>query len=118
MNLAGMIGEAAAVAATDAVRLARLGELSDIGQVEQYVGAALTKFMEQQGPAIADKLAVYLQPATQKAVEVIKPSVMEALKEYTPTFAAVAGAMVGVSVLVGTWLARREFRKSRGRRVA
>ena len=38
---------------------------------------------------------------------------MEALREYTPTFAAVAGAMIALSVLAGTYLARREFRKSR-----
>ncbi len=118
MSLHGTIGAAAAVAAEEAVRLARIGELDDMGQVEQYIGAALSKFFEAQGPGLASKLAVYLEPATRKAVEVVKPSVMEALKEYTPTFAAIAGGMIGLSVILGTWIARREFRKRAGRRAA
>jgi len=113
MNLAGLMGDVAGIAAEEAVRLVRIGELSDLGATEDYIGAAMSRFMDQQGPALAQKLAVYLEPATQKAVEVIKPSVMQALKDYTPTFAAVSGAMIALSVLAGTYLARREFRKSR-----
>jgi len=113
MNFAGLIGDVAGIAAEEAVRLVQMGELSDLAAAEDYIGAAMAKFMDQQGPAIASKLAVYLEPATQKAVEVIKPSVMQALKEYTPTFAAVSGAMIALSVLAGTYLARREFRKAR-----
>lgn len=113
MNYIGLVADLAAIAAEDAVRLARLGEIESLGAAEDYIGAALSKVIDQQGPAIAEKLAVYLEPATQKAVEVIKPSVMEALRDYTPTFAAVAGGMIALSVLAGTWLARREFRKGR-----
>lgn len=113
MNVAAMLGEVAGIAAEEALRAARMGEISSVGEAQDLIGAAMTKFMDQQGPAIAEKLAVYLEPATQKAVDIIKPSVMEALKEYTPTFAAVSGTMIALSVLAGTYLARREFRKAR-----
>jgi len=53
---------------------------------------------------------------TKKAVDIIRPSVEQALKDYTPTFAAITGGMLALSVLLGTWIAKREFRKARGRR--
>jgi hypothetical protein len=109
MNLVALIPEATAVAANNAVREVRLGGLSDIGQVEQYISNALDKFFEKFGPGLADKLAVYIEPATKKAVEVIKPSVDQALKDYTPTFAAITGGMLALSVLLGVWISKRSY---------
>jgi hypothetical protein len=109
MNLVALIPEATAVAANDAVRQVQLGELSDVLGVEKYIGDALDKFFAQYGPGLADKLAVYIEPATKKAVEIIKPSVEQALKDYTPTFAAITGGMLALSVLLGVWISKRTY---------
>lgn len=109
MNLLGIASDATAVAATEAVRKVRLGEISDVIGVEKYISGALDSFFAKYGPGLADKLAVYIEPATKKAVEVIKPSVDQALKDYTPTFAAITGGMLALSVLLGVWISKRSY---------
>jgi hypothetical protein len=118
MNLAGLAGEAVACAACEAVKRAYLGELSSLAEADSLISAAVSKFFESQGPQIASTMAPHIEAMTKKAVEVIRPSVEQALKEYTPTFAAISGGMLALSVLLGTYVAKREFRKARGRRRA
>lgn len=118
MNLAGLAGEAVACAACEAVKRAALGELSSLAEADSLISSAVSKFFESQGPQIASSMAPYIESMTKKAVDVIRPSVEQALRDYTPTFAAITGGMLGLAVLLGTWVAKNEFRKSRGRRKA
>lgn len=102
--------ETAKIAAR-AVEKARLGEFSSVAAAEDYVSQALASVIDKQGPMIAQKLAEVMEPAVQKAMDVIKPSMMEALKDYTPTFAAIVGGMIALAVLLGVGVSKRTFRK-------
>jgi len=112
LNCCEYISEVAACAACDAVKQVKLGELSSLADVDSYVKDAVAKFIDKQGPYIAEKMAAVIQPAAEKAVNIVKPSVMEALKEYTPTFALITGAVLGGAVLLGSWTAARSARKA------
>jgi hypothetical protein len=118
MTLAGLAAEVTATAADEAVRRAALGELSSFAAAEDFIASAVADFFRSHGSEIAAKMEPYIRPMAEKAIEVIKPSMKQALEEYTPTFAAIVGGMFGLSVLLGSWIARREMRKGRRRRTA
>jgi len=101
-----LIGILAGEAAAEAVRQVRLGELSSLGQVETFIQDAISRWLDKYGAQFGAKLSEIAEPAAQKAVETIKPSVYQALNDYTPTFAVIAGGMMGLSVLLGVWIGR------------
>lgn len=107
MNYAGLLGEIAATAATDAVAAARRGDIRSLGEAQDAVGSAMTSFLNQYGGSLAAQLTAIAEPAAQKAVETIKPALLEALKEYTPVAASVFGGIVALSIILGVWIARR-----------
>ena len=105
-ELAGLIGEAAGLAACEAVEKVRMGELSDMGQVENYIQTAMSSWLDKYGPQFGERLANIAKPATEKAMEVVKPQVEEALKSYMPQFAAIAGGLMGLALIFGVWIAK------------
>ena len=108
MTAAQLLGEVASTVAADALNRVRLGELRSLDGVEDYIAEGVKAFFVSYGPTIASQLAAYAEPAAQKAVEVVKPALQQVLNEYTPTFAAVAGGMIALSVLLGVWIAKRK----------
>jgi hypothetical protein len=108
-GLIGAFSDLAACVACDAVRQTRLGEISDLGQAEQYMASAMNKFFESYGPTLAAKLTEMAKPATEKAMEVVRPQIEQALKDWTPTFAAITGGMVALSVLLGVYISKRTY---------
>lgn len=113
VKLGDVIADTAARAATEAVRRVHSGEFQTLGAVEDFVGQALQSTISSYGPAIAQQLSAVLEPAAKKAIDVIKPSIDQALKDYTPVFASIVGVMIGMSVIAGVWIAKREMKRAR-----
>jgi hypothetical protein len=107
MNYAAMLGEVAACAATDAANKMVMGEIPNFGAAQDYVASVMKGFFTQYGPEISQQLSALAEPAAKKAVETVKPAVMEALKEYTPIAASVFGGIVALSIILGVWIARK-----------
>ena len=99
----GQIADAITRECADSVRLGGVG----LGQVDTLIANAIANYFSQHGEELAASMSQYVEPLTQKAVDVIKPSVYEALRDYTPTFAAVSGGMLALAVFLGLWIARR-----------
>jgi len=94
-----------------------VGDLRSLGEVDEYIQSQLGDVMDTlsslvSGQAIADVTA----PAVQKAIDTIKPAVMQALADYTPTFAAVTGGMLALAVLLGVYVSKETFKRTSARR--
>jgi hypothetical protein len=114
MNLGEYVSNQAVRIARGALDGIQLGELQSMEDIDEYVTGQLGDVMDTvsnifSGQAVADLTA----PAVQKAVDTIKPAIMEALRDYTPTFAAVSGGMLALAVLLGVWVAKETFKRTR-----
>jgi hypothetical protein len=107
--------DAATEAAIDALRLARAGKIRSMAEAEQFVGDRLSGILDVFMPALKDEAASILAPATQQAVDAIKPAMYQVLNDWTPAFAAIVGGMAGLAILLGVWVSKKTF-TSRGRR--
>ena len=118
MNLGEYVSAQAIRIARGTIEGIELGDLRSLGEIDEYVTRQLGDVMDTvtgifSGQAVADLTA----PAVQKAIDTIKPAILEALRDYTPTFAAVSGGMLALAVLLGVWVAKETFtRTRRGRR--
>jgi len=102
----GSFGQIADAIAGECANAVRLGGVP-LGQVDTLIANAIANYFSQHGDELAASMSEYVAPLTQKAMDVIKPSVYEALRDYTPTFAAVSGGMLALAVFLGIWIARR-----------
>jgi hypothetical protein len=107
--------DAATEAAIDALRLARAGKIRSMAAAEEYVVDRLGGILDVFMPAIKEEAASILAPATQQAVDAIKPAMYDVLRDWTPSFAAIVGGMAGLAILLGVYVSKRTF-MSRGRR--
>ena len=108
---------------TQAIRIARgalsgieAGDIQSAGQLDEYVTSQLGDVMDTFSNIFSGEAITNLtQPAVQKAIETIKPAVLEALRDYTPTFAAVSGGMLALAVLLGVWISNETSTRTRRR---
>jgi hypothetical protein len=107
--------DAATEAAIDALKLARAGKIRSMADAEQYVEGRLSGILDAILPSIKDEAASILAPATQQAVDAIKPAMYQVLNDWTPAFAAIVGGMAGLAILLGVYVSKKTF-TSRGRR--
>jgi len=113
MNSLELVSDLASMAAVDAVRRVNLGELTTMGDVTDYIGSAVTVFLNQYGPQVAQKLAEIAEPAARKAADIIGPVVEEKLRAAVPLFAGISGGLIGLSILAGIWISRTTFKATR-----
>lgn len=102
----GSLGQVADTIACECAQAVRSGAVP-LGQLDTLVTNAIANYFSQHGAEIASSMSQYVEPLTAKAMDVIKPSMYEALRDYTPTFAAVSGGMLALAVFLGIWIARR-----------
>ena len=105
MNLAGYVSEYATKVAQATLGEIEAGNLTSLGEVEDYVELQLGDVTDEL-KAIATGAS---SPLMASMVQSMKPAIMEALQDYTPTFAAVSGGMIALSVLLGIWVAKRTY---------
>lgn len=87
----------------------RLGRIRTLGELDDFVSGSL-------GQSAADVAAMFTgssSPMVQSLVESMKPAVMQVLQDYTPTFAAVSGGMLALAVLLGVYVAKETFQRTR-----
>lgn len=115
MNLYGLAAETAAEFAVGALDKVRLGELHSLGEVSSYVRSGMGSIFDALLPSAKQEFAALIEPATQKAVEAIKPAMYDVLRDWTPSFAAISGGMMALAVLLGIWISKRTFISARRR---
>src|SRR5579859_73654 len=101
------IGTQVGQAAADEIRS---GRIKTMGELEEFVDRGL-------GQSIDDLTALASgasSPMIQSMMTSMKPTIMQALSDYTPTFAAITGGLLALSVLLGVWVAQETY--VRGRR--
>lgn len=105
MNVADYVSEYATRIAQGTLGEIEDGTLQTCGEIEEYI--------ERQLGDVTDELKALAtgagSPLMESAVASMKPAIMEALQEYTPTFAAVSGGMLALAVLLGVWVAKKTF---------
>lgn len=110
-----LVLDAATEAAVDALNRVRAGEIRSLSGVEEYVETRLSGILDFLMPAAKEEAAALLAPAAQQAVDAIKPAMYEVLRDWTPSFAAIIGGVVGLAVLLGVQVSKQTFTSSRRR---
>lgn len=110
-----LVLNAATEAAVDALRRVQTGEIRSLAGVEEHVGNRLNGVLDFLMPAAKEEVSALLAPATKQAVEAIKPAMYEVLRDWTPSFAAIIGGVVGLAVLLGVQVSKQTFTRSRRR---
>jgi len=108
--------DAASDAAIDALRRVRAGQIRSLAGVEEYVETRLSGILDILMPAAKEEVSALLAPATQQAVDAIKPAMYDVLRDWTPSFASIIGGMAGLAVLLGVWVSKKTYVSSRRRR--
>lgn len=104
---------AAVEAAKDALNRVYSGELRTLAGVEDHVQARLGSVVDLLMPSLKEEAAVLLAPAAQQAVDAIKPAMYDVLRDWTPSFAAIVGGMAGLAVLLGVYVSKQTFTRTR-----
>jgi len=78
---------------------ASLSDLAD--DVQSAATSAMTSLLAPLASALGPTLSKISQPAVEKATANIKPMLQEQLKEWAPTVAIIAGAVMGLFLLSG-----------------
>lgn len=105
--------DAAADAAIDALRQVRAGRIQSLAGVEEYVENRMSGILDILMPAAKEEFSSLLAPATQQAVAAIKPAMYEALRDWTPSFAAIVGGMAGLAILLGVYVSKKTYTSRR-----
>lgn len=108
-----LVLNAAVDTAVDALRRVRAGEIRSLSGVEEYVETRLSGILDFLMPAAKEEVSALLAPATQQAVEAIKPAMYEVLRDWTPSFAAIVGGMAGLAILLGVYVSKRTYTRTR-----
>ncbi len=116
MSLAGLLADAATDGAVGALEMVRLGELKSMDEVDAYMGAYMDGILDFIMPSAKQEFASLVAPATQQAIDAVKPAMYEVLRDWTPSIASIVGGMAGLAVLLGVWVSRRTFMGTRRRR--
>lgn len=120
MNTYETVLDASTRAAREALDRVYSGEIRSLAGVEEYVEERLSGILDVLMPSMKEEAAALLAPATQQAVEAIKPAMYDVLRDWTPSFAAIMGGMMGLAILLGVQVSRSTSRARRNprRRVA
>lgn len=108
--------DAACTAAREALDRVYTGEIRSLSGVEEYVEVRLGGILDFLMPSAKEEVQALLAPATQQAVDAIKPAMYEVLRDWTPSFASIIGGMAGLAILLGVWVSKKTYTSSRRRR--
>lgn len=109
MNLGEYCVQAGTKVGQAAIDGVRSGRIRSMGELEEFVERGL-------GQSIQDLTALASgasSPMVQSMMESMKPTIMQALSDYTPTFAAITGGLLALSVLLGVWVAQETYVRGR-----
>lgn len=113
MNAYNTVLNAAVDAAKDALDRVYSGEITSLAGVEDHVQGRLAGILDILMPTAKEEVAALLAPAAQQAVDAIKPAMYEALRDWTPSFAAIVGGMAGLAVLLGVYVSKKTYARTR-----
>lgn len=105
--------DTAVAAAKEALDRVYSGEIRTLAGVEDYVGTRLSGILDFLMPAAKEEVSSLLAPATQQAVEAIKPAMYDVLRDWTPSFAAIVGGMAGLAILLGVYVSKQTYTRTR-----
>lgn len=107
--------DTACKAAEEALHKVYSGEIHSLAGVEDYVGGRLNGVLDFLMPSAKEEVQALLAPATQQAVDAIKPAMYDVLRDWTPSFAAIVGGMAGFAILLGVYVSKKTYTRSRRR---
>lgn len=106
----GEFSNIVADATADTIVRVERGEIRTLGQFDAAVGQAIMAAVDKIGPQLAEKLSVWIEPATQKAVATARPVVQQLLKENLPMFAGIVGLFTAGAILLGVGISKERAR--------
>jgi hypothetical protein len=113
VNAYDTVVAAAADAAVDTIRKLRSGEIRSADAAEENVRSHLSGILDFLMPTLSSEAQAVLAPATQQAIDAMKPAMYQVLQDWTPTFAAIVGGMAGLAILLGVHVSQRTYARSR-----
>lgn len=107
--------DAAVQAAREALDRVYRGDITSLAGAEDYVETRLGSILDILMPAAKEEVTALLAPATQQAIEAIKPAMYDVLRDWTPSFAAIIGGMAGLAILLGVYVSKKTYTSGRRR---
>jgi len=106
MDLREYVHQAGVKVAQDALGAIESGQVRTRDELDEFVARGL-------GQSASDIAAMFTgtsSPMVQSLMASMQPTIMQALQDYTPTFAAVSGGMLALSILLGIYISQETYR--------
>ena len=110
MNLGEYLVQAGTRVGQDAADGIRSGKIRNMGELEAFVDSGLGQSVDDLTALVSGASS----PMVTSMMASMKPTIIQALSDYTPMFAAITGGLLALSVLLGVYVAQETY--SRGRR--
>ena len=111
MDMMGQFSQIVAEATMGAVNRVRSGQITTLGELSADIASTTSSLVSAIAPQAATEFASMIEPATQKAIETIKPMLKELLNEQIPTVAAIIGLFTAGAILFGVGIAKERAAK-------
>lgn len=113
MNLGEYVTQKAVLVGQEAIDHVRAGRIKTMGELEEFVHKGL-------GQTSADLLSLVSgsqSPLVQSLVASVEPTITQMVSDYLPSFAAITGGMLALSVMLGVWVSTEthDYRRSKRR---
>lgn len=76
--------------------------LSGLGADDSIIAAAVQNVLGPMMPALGEELMRAVEPATQRAADMLGPILEEKIKDYGPILAITVGVVAGIITLIGS----------------
>ena len=83
-----------------------MGQLTEDKQTS-IISKAISDVLKPYIPTLGKQVLNIIKPAAEESVKIVKPSVIEAIKENLPTFSVLTGVIVASLVLSGIFLGKK-----------
>jgi hypothetical protein len=109
MNLGEYLVQEGTRIGQEAIDGVHSGRIRNVGELEAFVNRGLG----QTADDITALVSGASSPMVQSMMASMQPTIMNVLTAYTPTFAAVTGGLLALSVLLGVWVAQETYVRGR-----
>jgi len=116
MNVMDQFSQCVADATVDCMDRVQSGEITNLGQLGDEIAATTTSLINKLAPQAGAEVAALIEPATQKAIEAIRPMLKELLTEQAPIVAGIVGLFTAAAIILGVAVAKERSAKRRGGR--
>lgn len=113
MNMVDCFSKCVADATVDAMNRVQSGQIRTMGQLGEEISATTTSLISKLAPQAGQEVMALIEPATQRAIEEIRPMLKELLAEQAPVVAGIVGLFTAGAIILGVAISKERSAKRR-----